>query len=141
MKKISSFFLILSIISIFLSFPGCKKDSSETTLNEIEKAQLEAEQAAEEAAAAAEAAQKQAAPPPKMNEDVYVQITARSALIRDKFKDDPDQADKEVEALYDKFGVTFNEYKEFQGKLTPQRLGELQTKINDFMQKIVNEYR
>jgi hypothetical protein len=107
--------------------------------DDTEQAALEEEQAEEEAAAAY-AAQKPA-PPPKMTEDIYVEITARSVLIRDKYKDDMALAEKEVEAVYEKFGVTFSEYKDFERKLTPQNLSALQTKINDFIQKIVNEYK
>ena len=139
MKKIFAIGLVLAAVFILIAAPGCKKSSDTPTEEDLEKARLDAEQAAEEAAA--KAAEEKPLPPPKMNEDVYVEITARSVLIRDKYKDDAEQAEKEVEAVYEKFGVTFKEYKDFQDKLTPQRLGELQRKINDFIQKIVNEYR
>jgi hypothetical protein len=138
MKKIFTIALVSWAVLILLNAPGCKTSSDKPTLDELEQSRLEAEQAAEEAAKAAE---QKPPPPPKMNEDVYVEITARSVLIRDKYKDDSTQAEKEVEAVYEKFGVMFKEYKDFQDKLTPQRLGELQRKINDFIQKIINEYR
>ena len=138
MKKIFAIALVSWAVLILLSAPGCKTSSDKPTLDELEQSRLEAEQAAEEAAKVAE---QKPLPPPKMNEDVYVEITARSVLVRDKYKDDSTQAEKEVEAVHEKFGVTFMEYKDFQDKLTPQRLGELQRKINDFIQKIVNEYR
>jgi hypothetical protein len=138
MKKIFVIALVSWAVLILLNAPGCKTSSDKPTLDELEQSRLEAEQAAEEAAKAAE---QKPPPPPKMNEDVYVEITARSVLIRDKYKDDSTRAEKEVEAVYEKFGVTFMEYKDFQDKLTPQRLGELQRKINDFIQKIINEYR
>lgn len=139
MKKIFAIALVSWAVLILLNAPGCKTSSDKATLEELEQARLEAEQAAEEAAN--KAAEEKPLPPPKMNEDVYVEITARSVLIRDKYKDDAAQAEKEVEAVHEKFGVTFMEYKDFQDKLTPQRLGELQRKINDFIQKIINEYR
>ena len=138
MKKIFAIALVSWAVLILLNAPGCKTSSDKPTLDELEQSRLEAEQAAEEAAKAAE---QKPLPPPKMNEDVYVEITARSVLIRDKYKDDSTQAEKEIESVYEKFGVTFKEYKDFQDKLTPQRLGELQRKINDFIQKIINEYR
>lgn len=138
MKKIFVIALVSWAVLILLNAPGCKTSSDKPTLDELEQSRLEAEQAAEEAAKAAE---QKPPPPPKMNEDVYVEITARSVLIRDKYKDDTAQAEKEVEAVHEKFGVTFMEYKDFQDKLTPQRLGKLQRKINDFIQKIISEYR
>ena len=141
MKKILVFVLAMGVVGLVFSAAGCKKKEAAPTLEELEAAKLEGEQAAEEAAAAAEAAAKLKLPTPKINEDVYVEITARSALIREKYKDDMPQAEKEVEAIYEKFELTFTEYKEFEKKLTPQRLGELQRKISDFMQKILNEYR
>lgn len=134
MKKIFAIALVSWAVLILLSAPGCKTSSDKPTLDELEQSHLEAEEAAK-------AAEQKPPPPPKMNEDVYVEITARSVLIRDKYKDDSTQAEKEVEAVYEKFGVTFKEYKDFQDKLTPPRLGELQRKINDFIQKIINEYR
>lgn len=141
MKKILVLVLAMGVVGLVFSAAGCKKKEAAPTLEELEAAKLEGEQAAEEAAAAAEAAAKLKPPTPKINEDIYVEITARSALIREKYKDDMPQAEKEVEAIYEKFGLTFTEYKEFEKKLTPQRLGELQRKISDFMQKILNEYR
>jgi hypothetical protein len=141
MKKFLVLALAAGLIGLAFSAAGCKKKEAAPTIEELEEAKLEAEQTAEEAAAAAEAAAKLKPPPPKINEDVYVEITARSVLIREKYKDDMPQAEKEVEAVYEKFGLSFTEYKEFEKKLTPQRLGELQRKISDFMQKILSEYR
>jgi len=137
MRIIFSLAIIVCLGLIFLSAPGCKNKSSETALD-AELAGLEEEVTAEETAK--EATQKPA-PAPKMNDDIYVEITARSALILDKYKDDMDQAQKEVDTLYEKFGVTFNEYKAFQAKLTPQHSSELQRKIVDFMQKVAQEYK
>ena len=141
MKKLLVLVLAMGLVGLVFSTAGCKKKEAVPTEEELETAKVEAEQAAEEAAAAAEAAAKLKPPPPKINEDVYVEITARSVLIREKYKDDMPQAEKEVEAVYEKFGLSFTEYKEFEKKLTPRRLGELQRKISDFMQKILNEYR
>jgi len=139
MKKIFALALAVGLVGIAFSSAACKKKEAPPTLEELEQSKVEAEDAAEEAAAEAEAKLKPA--PPKINDDTYVEITARSVLTREKYKDDLPQAEKEVEAVYEKFGLTFAEYKEFEKTLTPQRLGELQRKINDFMQKILNEYR
>jgi hypothetical protein len=141
MKKTLILALALSLIGLALSASGCKKKEAAPTVEELEQTKLEAEQAAEDAAAAAEAAAKLKPPPAKIDENIYVEITARSVLVREKYKDDMPQAEKEVESIYEKFGLTFSEYKEFEKKLTPQRLGELQRKISDFMQKILHEYR
>jgi len=37
--------------------------------------------------------------------------------------------------------VTFNEYKVFSGKLTPQRASKLQNCVVSFMQKVAYEYK
>lgn len=141
MRKTLVLALAIIIIALVFSAAGCKKKEAAPTLEELEQTKLEAEQAAEEAAAAAEAAAKLKPPPAKINDDVYVEITARSVLTREKYKDDMPQAEKEVEAIYEKFGLNFAEYKEFEKTLTPKKQGELQRKISDFMQKILNEYR
>jgi hypothetical protein len=130
--------MCLACLLLFAS-PGCKK-SGETAARSDEVAQLEAEQQAAEQAAA-EAAAKPAAPVSRMNDDLYIEITARSALIQDKYKENLDQAQKEVDALYDKFGVTIKEYDDFRAKQTPKHRGELEKKVVDFMQKVASEYK
>ncbi|MCX7974935.1 MAG: hypothetical protein N3B16_10635 [Candidatus Aminicenantes bacterium] len=77
----------------------------------------------------------------KMTEELYIDLTARSALIWDKYKDEPEKAQQEVDNLYLKAGVTWKEYKEFEAKLTPQQREALPKKIMDHMQKILPEYR
>jgi len=139
MKKLYAVAAILGFFLIIMCAPGCKKPSGQATLDELEQEQLQAEQQAEEEAA--KQAETKPAPPPRMNDDVYVEITARSALIRDKYKDDPNQAEKEIEIVFEKFGVTFRDYKTFQDKLDPQESAELAKKISDFMTRIANEYR
>jgi hypothetical protein len=131
MKKYWIPVLILAVPLVLLSLAGCSKQPGTD-----EEAAQEADQPAEETAETA------AKPPaPKMNDDVYVEIKARSALIYEKYKEDPDQAQKEIEALYEKKGVTFAEYKEFSAKLTFQHTNELEKRVVDFMQKIAQEYR
>lgn len=78
---------------------------------------------------------------PKMTEELYIDLTARSALIWDKYKEEPEKAQQEVDDLYLRAGVTWKEYKEFESKLTPQQRDALQKKIMDYMQKIIHEYR
>lgn len=78
---------------------------------------------------------------PKMTEELYIDLTARSALIWDKYKEEPEKAQQEVDNLYLQAGVTWKEYKEFEAKLTPQQREALQKKIMDYMQKIIHEYR
>ena len=131
MKKDWIPILILAVPLVLLGLTGCSKQPGTG-----EEAAEETEEPTEETAETA------AKPPaPKMNDDVYVEIKARSALIYEKYKDDPDQAQKEIEALHEKFGVTFAEYKEFSGKLTFQHTNELEKRVVDFMQKIAQEYR
>jgi hypothetical protein len=131
MKKYWVLVFILVIPLVFLCLSGCSKKSGTD-----EEAGQEAEQPTEETA------EPTAKPPePRMNEDVYVQIKARSALIYEKYKEEPEQAQKEIEALYAKFGVTNEEYKTFVSKLSPLRIGELEKKVMDYMQKVAPEYR
>ncbi len=68
---------------------------------------------------------------PKMTEELYIDLTARSALIWDKYKEEPEKAQQEVDDLYLRAGVTWKEYKEFESKLTPQQRDALQKKIMD----------
>ncbi len=92
MKKYWTLILILAVWLVLLGLTGCLKQSGPG-----EEAVEETEEPAEEAADMA------AKPPaPKMNDDVYVEIKARSALIYEKFKDDPDQAQKENEAAIER---------------------------------------
>jgi hypothetical protein len=120
-------------LGLFLLAPACKKQSSADPTAIEEEVQEEA--------AAEEAAPKPAAPAPKIDDNKYVEFTARSALIHEKYAEDPAAAEKEIEALYDKFGFVFNDYKEFQAKLTPAKSAELQKRVQEFMQKILHEYR
>ena len=130
MKKLLIPVLLLAILTVSVSLTGCRRPAAD------EEAAGEAEQPTQEAAQEAKPA-----PPPRMNEDVYVQIKARSALIYEKYKDEPELAQKEIEAVYGKFGVTNDEYKTFVGKLPPLRAAELEKKVVDFMQKVAAEYR
>jgi hypothetical protein len=130
MKKYWIPVLILAVPLFLFSQAGCFKQSG--TDEEAQETEEPTEETEETAAKP---------PAPKMNDDVYVEIKARSAFIYEKYKDDPDQAQKQIEALYEKKGVTFAEYKEFSGKLTFQQTNELEKRVVDFMQKVVQEYR
>jgi hypothetical protein len=127
----ATLFFVYLVAIFLLSAPACKQSPQNT---ETSEEAVEEEQTAE-------AAEKPAEPKPRMNEDIYVEITARSALIWEKYKDEPSQAEKEVEALCEKFGLTFKEYKEYQSNLTPQKSADLQKRIQGFIQKVAHEYR
>ena len=131
MKKVFIPLFVLAVLLAVLSLPGCSKRSGID-----EEAAADAEQPTEVTETEAKPA-----PPPRMNEDVYIQIKARSALIYEKYKDEPEQAQKEVEAVYAKFGVTNDEYKTFVNKLPPLRVGELERRVMDYMQKVAAEYK
>jgi hypothetical protein len=137
MKSISKTMALTGLavlaISVIVGLAACKnKTSADITAVEEET---------QEEAAAEEAAPKPAAPAPKIDDNKYVEFTARSTLIHQKYADDPAAAEKEIEALNDKFGFVFNDYKEFQAKLTPAKSAELQKRVQEFMQKILHEYR
>jgi hypothetical protein len=131
MKKVLIPLFVLAVLLVVLSLPGCSKRSGTD-----EEAAADAEQPTEETETEAKPA-----PPPRMNEDVYIQIKARSALIYEKYKDEPEQAQKEVETVYAKFGVTNDEYKTFVSKLPPLRAAELEKRVMDYMQKVAPEYK
>jgi hypothetical protein len=139
MKKTTLVLIVLCAVLLIVAAPACKKAKEGETLEEAEQAKLDAEQAAE--AAAAEAAAKPVPPASKMNEDVYIEIRARAALIFDKYKDDLELAEKNVDALYEKAQVTLQEFKAFEAKQTMEKRAELEKKVVDFMQKILSEYR
>jgi len=127
-------FLLLSLIflAISLIFLFCCQPKGELTSEEEE---LEPQAVQEETD------ETKTPPAPRMTEELYIDLTARSALIWDKYKDEPEKAQQEVDNLYLKAGVTWKEYKEFEAKLTSQQRDALQKKILDYMQKIIHEYR
>lgn len=135
MKKCANAVVLLSLCCLLFDFlfttPGCRRD--DTSKEELQQEEVFVEEQPEEAAP------KPA--PPRMSDDVYVEISARSALIFEKYKEDMEQAQKEVEAVYEKFGVTLKEFRDFQARLTPEKSSELQKRVQDFIQKIAGEYR
>ena len=84
---------------------------------------------------------KPIAPPPKITEPIYIEIMARTALIWEKYKDAPAEAEKAVETLYEKFNIVHAEFQEYQRKLAPAKAAALQKDIQEFIQKIAAEYR
>jgi hypothetical protein len=139
MKKTTIILVILCIVLLVVVAPACKKTKQGETPEEAEQARLEAEQAVE--AAAAEAASKPVPPPPKMNDEVYIDIRARQALIYDKYKDDLDLAQLNVDQVYEKHLVTLQELRDFEAKQTREHRADLEKKVMDYMQKILSEYR
>jgi hypothetical protein len=125
--------LAVLILTFCLVLPGCKQQSQTAdALDEIEAANKPQPEPPEPAPKPA---------PPKVTEETYIEITARTALIWEKYKDDAPSAEKTVEALYEKLGITHEDYKAYQAKLTPQIATDLQKKVQEFMQKILGEYR
>jgi type II secretory pathway component PulM len=139
MKKTTIILVILCIVLLVIVAPACKKTKQGETPEEAEQARLEAEQAVE--AAAVEAASKPVPPPPKMNDEVYIDIRARQALIYDKYKDDLDLAQLNVDQVYEKHLVTLQELRDFEAKQTREHRADLEKKVMDYMQKILKEYR
>jgi len=131
MKLDKSFLVSLLILSvIFLVINSCAPKGELPTEEEEMEETIEEEETEPPAKAM-----------PKMTEALYVDLAARSALIWDKYKDESEKAQQEVDNLYFKAGVTWKDYQEFEAKLTPQERDALQKKIMDYMQKIIHEYR
>jgi len=143
MKKTVLVLIILCAVLLVVAAPACKKSKPGETPEEAEQAKLEADLAAAAAAeaAAAEAAAKPVPPPPKMNDEVYIDIRARQALIYDKYKDDLDLAQQIVDQVFEKHLVTQQEFKDFEAKQTREHRADLEKKVMDYMQKIMGEYR
>jgi glutamate/tyrosine decarboxylase-like PLP-dependent enzyme len=139
MKKTAIVLVILCVVLLVVAAPACKKTKSGETTDEAEQAKLDSEQAAE--AAAAEAAAKPVPPPPKMNDEVYIDIRARQALIDDKYKDDPALAQQSLDQVFEKHLVTLQEFRDFEAKQTPEHRAALEKKVMEFMQRILGEYR
>lgn len=126
----SGFSLLVLTLLIFLA--GCRqKTEIWSGEEELEPEAFQAEEA--------ETPTKPIAP--KMTEELYIDLTARSALIWDKYKEEPEKAQQEVDNLYLNAGVTWKEYKEYEAKLSLKEKDALQKKILEYMQKIITEYR
>ena len=134
--------MLFALIAATLLAAGAACKKSAVTASPADKAVAEAKAIEDEAAAAAEEADKPAPKPePKMNDALFVEITARSVLIREKLKDEPDKIDPEIDKVYEKFAVTAAEYADFKKALTPQREGELMRKVQDKIQTLEREFK
>lgn len=130
---------LIAILAAALILAGaCRKGPrGEKPMTEEE---IAAEMAAEEEAKAA-AAEAAKPAPPKITDEIYAEIKARTALIGQKYAEDPETGEKEIAALHEKLGITFAEVREFEGKLDPAKAAELRKKIQELMQKLLDEYR
>lgn len=125
---------------LLAALPGCKQLKEWISPGDKELAQIDADNAEAEAALEAEAAKPAPKPEPKMNEALYIEIAARSVLIRQKFAETPDEAEAEIEKVYEKLGVTGAEYKEFLRALGP-KADALQKQVQEKMQTLEHEYK
>jgi hypothetical protein len=130
---VAAFGIALLSVGLSFSLPGCRKVHKAADALSFEEPMAEAAPEPEDPAPPA--------PQPKINDQVYVEIMARSALIWDKYKDAPADAEKAVEAVYEKFNIVHSEFQEYQRKLSPAKAAELQKSVQEFMQKIASEYR
>ena len=98
----------------------------------------------EEEASAAEAEAKEAAAkpaPPKVTEEKYIEMTARSVLIRQKHAEDPILGEKEIETLLERAELTMADLKEYENKIGLSNVDLLQPKIQEKIQKLLPEYQ
>jgi hypothetical protein len=140
MNRTAVSLLLLAAALAFLAGPACKKSAA--PLTSTEKAAAEAKAIVDEAAASEEEAAKPAPKPaPKMTDALYVEISARSVLIHEKFKDEPEKIEPEMEKVYEKLEVTAAEFEEFKKALTPEKADELTRKVQDKIQALEREYK
>ena len=112
------------------AFAACKKIEDRASAEALsEETATEGETAEEEKPAVK--------PEPKVTDDLYVEITARSILIREKSTDDPAQAETEIEKLHEHYGVTAADVRAFAQALVPPRSGEIQKKIQEKLQALL----
>jgi hypothetical protein len=140
MNRMTALILLLAASLLGPAGTACKKSAA--PLSPADKAAVEARAIVDDAAAAEEEANKPAPKPePKMNDTLYIEITARLVLLQEKYKEDPETIDLEMEKIYEKFGVTQTEYQEFKKALTPDKEGDLTRKVQDKMQTLEREYK
>lgn len=132
--------LLLAAALALLAGTACKKSAAPTS--SADKAAADAKAIVDEAAAAEEEANKPVPKPePKMNDTLYIEIAARFVLLNEKYKDDPEKVELEMDNVYEKLGVTQTEYQEFKKALTPEKEGELTRKVQDKIQALEREYK
>ena len=132
---------LLAAAAMTALVPACKGKASLTSAADRALAEIEADKAEAEAAAEAEANKPQPKPEPKVNDALYVEITARTILIREKYAEDPTSIEPEIEKVYEKLGVTAADCQEFVKALTPAKTSELAKKVQEKMQTLADEYR
>jgi hypothetical protein len=132
--------LLLAAALVLLAGTACKKSAAPIT--STDKAAAEAKAIVDEAVATEEEAAKPAPKPaPKMNDTLYIEISARLVLIREKYKDDPEKIEPETEKVYEKLGLTLTEYEEFKKALAPEKADELTRKVQEKIQALEREYK
>jgi len=128
-KAVEPIFLGLLVLALAGPVPACKHAPPEGTSDEDAFEEIAFEEPQNEAAA------KPA--PAKVTEEVYVDLTIQSVLIRERNKEDAAAAEQEVLALYEKLGITMAEVKDFEQKLTLEKMNELQRKIQEKLQAFI----
>ena len=81
-----------------------------------------------------------AASVPKISEEIYVDITARAAVIFDKYKEDLDEAHRQMDLVYQKYGITFQDYDRYRRSLTSDNKRRLEKLIQERIQKVHKDY-
>jgi len=136
MKRNISWVLVVFLTIALAGFIGaCKKPGTAAGEAGPSEEQLAAEEAAADDEAAAAAAAKPA--PPKVTDEVYIDLTVQSVIIRERNKEDPAATELEVEALFEKAKVTMAEYKDFERKLPLAKSNDLQKKIQEKLQPFI----
>ncbi len=128
-----------ALLLLFLG-PACKGGSL-TRSAEQAAAEQEAIEAADRAAAEEAAAKPEPKPEPKVNEAMYVEITARAVLLREKYAETPDQAEEEIEKVCESLGLTWADYREYAKTLTPAQASAMAKKVQEKIQVLAPQYR
>jgi len=134
--------LLLAALLLLLgpAGPACKGGGLTRSADQA-AAEQEAIEAEDRAAAEEAAAKPEPKPEPKVNEDLYIEISARSVLLREKYAETPDQAEDEIEKACEALGVTLKDYLEYGKSLLPAKKSELQKKVQEKMQVLAPQYR
>jgi len=104
-------------------------------------AEQQAKEDSDRAASEEAAAKPEPKPEPKVNEALYVEITARAVLLREKYPDAPDQAEEEIGKVCETLGLTMTDYKDYAKTLDPAQSGPLQKNVQDRIQVLAPQYR
>lgn len=136
-----SLLLAAAAAAMMAAGPACKGGTRLTGAADKALAEQEATEAADKAASEEAAAKPEPKPEPKVNDAMYVEITARSVLIREKYAETPETIDPEIDKVYDAFSITAADYREFAKTLVPPKSYELQKKIQEKIQTLAHEYR